>query len=70
MLVWCLDRLLRRDGRIAGHVGGAAGFGLCFLAVYLAGYANIDTKEGVEQWTKGIGKWAIFYTFVVLAAPT
>ena len=41
------------------------GFGLCFLAVYLAGYANIDTKEGVEQWTKGIAKWGVFFSFAV-----
>jgi hypothetical protein len=67
-LVWVLDRLLRRDTRMPSTAIVLAGFGLLFLAVYLAGHANIDTEEGVQQWTKGIGKWAIFYSFIVLAA--
>ena len=68
MIVWCLDRLLRRDGRMPGTSAVLLGFGLCFLTVYLAGYANIDTKEGVEQWTKGIAKWGVFFSFAVLAS--
>ncbi len=68
VVVWLLDRLLRRDPRLAGTSAVLAGFGLCFLAVYLAGYANIDTREGVEQWTKGIAKWGVFFTFAVLAS--
>ena len=68
VVVWLLDRLLRRDRRIPGTTAVLLGFGLCFVAVYLAGYANIDTREGVEQWTKGLAKWGVFFSFAIVAS--
>ena len=43
------------------------GFFAAFALVYLAGYWNIETKQGLTQFTKGMVKFAIHYAFVVAA---
>jgi len=43
------------------------GFFAAFALVYLAGYWNIETNQGLTQFTKGMVKFAIHYAFVVAA---
>ncbi len=42
-------------------------FFAAFALVYLAGFWNIETKQGLDQFTKGMVKFVIHYTFVVAA---
>jgi O-antigen ligase len=65
--LFALDRLLRRDARLAPAAIVALGFALMLAAVHLAGYLGLDTVQATEQWTKGILKWALFAAFLVLA---
>jgi O-antigen ligase len=43
------------------------GFFAAFALVYLAGFWNIDTKQGLTQFGKGMTKFVIHYAFVVAA---
>jgi O-antigen ligase len=43
------------------------GFFAAFALVYLAGYWNIETKQGLDQFVKGIVKFVIHWAFVVAA---
>jgi hypothetical protein len=43
------------------------GFFAAFALVYLAGFWNIDTQQGLTQFTKGMTKFVIHFAFVVAA---
>jgi O-antigen ligase len=43
------------------------GFFAAFALVYLAGFWNIDTKQGLTQFAKGMTKFVIHWAFVVAA---
>jgi hypothetical protein len=43
------------------------GFFAVFALVYLAGFWNIDTKQGLTQFTKGMAKFVIHWAFVIAA---
>jgi O-antigen ligase len=43
------------------------GFFALFALVYLAGFWNIETKQGLTQFTKGMVKFVIHWAFVVAA---
>jgi O-antigen ligase len=43
------------------------GFFAAFALVYLAGYWNIETKQGLTQFSKGMVKFVIHWAFVVAA---
>jgi O-antigen ligase len=59
------SRLARRDRRLPPAAVAAAGFGLVFLVVFLAGFGNMDTDAEVAQWTKGLTKWLIHFAFLL-----
>src|SRR2546430_8059535 len=40
-------------------------FFAAFLLVYLAGFFNLDTKQGVDQFTKGTVKFVLHFLFLV-----
>jgi O-antigen ligase len=42
------------------------GFGLAFLLVYLFGYFNLDTKQALDQWTKGLVKFFLHFGFLLV----
>jgi hypothetical protein len=42
------------------------GFGLAFFLVYLVGFFNLDTKQALDQWTKGLGKFFLHFGFLVV----
>ncbi len=65
LVMWTLERLARRDRRLARTSAVVTCFGLAFLLVYLVGYYAIDTGDGTGQFGKGIFKWAIHILFLV-----
>ena len=67
LVMWTLERLALRDRRLSRTSVVVVGFGLAFLLVYLLGYFAIHTADGVDQFGKGIFKWAIHILFLVAA---
>jgi O-antigen ligase len=65
LIMWALERLAARDRRLARTSAVVIGFALAFLLVYLLGYFSIHTKDGVDQFGKGIFKWAIHILFLI-----
>ena len=43
------------------------GFFAAFALVYLAGYWDIDTQQGLTQFVKGMTKFVIHFAFIVAA---
>ncbi len=43
------------------------GFFAAFALVYLAGFWNIDTQQGLTQFTKGMTKFVIHFAFLIAA---
>jgi O-antigen ligase len=56
-----------RKWRVPHTTAVVAVFGAAFLIIYLAGFFNLDTSDQLAQWTKGIIKWAIHFTFLAVA---
>jgi O-antigen ligase len=67
LVMWTLERLALRDRRLTRTSVAVVGFGLAFLLVYLLGYFAIHTADGVDQFGKGIFKWAIHILFLIAA---
>jgi O-antigen ligase len=67
LIMWTLERLALRDRRLARSSVVVVCFGLAFLLVYLLGYFSIDSADGVDQFGKGIFKWAIHVLFLIAA---
>jgi O-antigen ligase len=64
---WAVERLARHDRRLVRTSAIVLCFGLAFLLAFLLGYFSIDTKVGVDQFWKGVFKWAIHISFLVAA---
>ena len=43
------------------------GFFAAFLVVYLIGYFNLSDSDALQQWTKGLIKWLIHFSFLAAA---
>lgn len=65
--LFLLDRIVRRDTRLAPASSVVLGFVLLLLAVHFCGFLGLDTTQAVDQWTKGIVKWLIFALFLITA---
>jgi hypothetical protein len=52
-------------GRVPRSAGILALFLVGFLLVYLIGFYNLDTKEALDQFTKGIVKWLLHFLFLI-----
>jgi hypothetical protein len=59
------DRIRRRDVTMPHSAAVVAGFMLVFLAVYLCGYFDLQTKQALTFWIKGIGAWLAHALFLV-----
>jgi predicted PurR-regulated permease PerM len=42
-------------------------FGAAFVVVYLFGFYNLNTAAGLAQFSKGLAKFVIHFTFLALA---
>lgn len=60
---FALERLGTRPRRIPGTVAIVLLFAAAFLAVYLAGFYNLETEAAVAQWAKGLARFAITFGF-------
>jgi O-antigen ligase len=67
LVLWSLERLAWRDRRAPRAAVVVLAFAVAFLLVYLVGYFNLDTADGVAQFGKGMVKFAIHFLFVVAA---
>jgi uncharacterized membrane protein YjjP (DUF1212 family) len=43
------------------------GFFAAFLLVYLLGYFNLETKQALDQFTKGMVKYVLHFLFLIAA---
>jgi hypothetical protein len=59
--------LTTRSWRVPRTSGVVLAFLGLFLLVYLAGFFNLNTSDQLAQWTKGIIKWGIHFTFLAAA---
>jgi O-antigen ligase len=58
------DRWVERDTRLPRAALAALGFALAFALVYLIGFFNLDTRQALEQFTKGMVKFGIHFAFL------
>src|SRR3954447_6019734 len=54
-------------GRMPRTAGIVLGFLGAFLVVYLLGYFNIETQQGLDQFTKGMVKFVLHFLFLAAA---
>ena len=66
VVAFVIDRLRRRDLLFHPAAITLAGFMLAFGAVYLAGYFDLTDRAALSYWLKGIGTWAIHFTYLIL----
>jgi O-antigen ligase/polysaccharide polymerase Wzy-like membrane protein len=63
VLTFVAERLGQPPRRVPRTVAIVLLFGLTFLAVYLAGFFNIETEEAAAQFAKGLARFAITFSF-------
>jgi len=66
VVVFVVDRIRRRDLMLHPAAITLAGFMLAFLAVYLAGYFDLQDKAALAYWLKGLGSWGIHFLYLIL----
>ncbi len=59
-----VDRVAAGDWRVTRTALIASAFAGAFLAVYLIGFYNLDTTQGVAQFGKGLVKFALHFGFL------
>jgi O-antigen ligase/polysaccharide polymerase Wzy-like membrane protein len=57
-------RWLDGDGRVPRSAIAALLFALAFALVYLIGFFNLDTREALQQFAKGLVKFGIHFAFL------
>ena len=66
VVAFVIDRIHHRDLLLHPAAITLAGFMLAFAAVYLAGYFDLTDRAALTYWLKGIGTWAIHFTYLIL----
>lgn len=61
---FAIDRVAAGDWKLAHTAVVALAFGLAFLAVYLVGFFNLDTTQGIAQFGKGLFKFGLHFGFL------
>jgi hypothetical protein len=67
LVAWGFDRVARPELRVPRTVGFLLAFLLAFLIVYLTGFFNLETRQALDQFGKGITKWLVHFVFLVAA---
>ena len=62
--LFVVDRWVEHDTRLPRAALAAIGFALAFALVYLIGFFNLDTRQALEQFTKGMVKFGIHFAFL------
>jgi O-antigen ligase len=65
LVLYALDRIGRRDGRLPRTAAIVLVFAAAFLLVYLVGFFNLDTSQGTAQFGKGMFKFAVHFLFLL-----
>ena len=65
LVCFLAQEIARRDRRFVVTAGVIAFFGALFLAVYLAGYFDLESGQAVQQFWKGMIKWGIHILFLL-----
>jgi O-antigen ligase len=65
LVAWVGSRAGTGDRRIAWGAAVAGLFFVAFLAVYLAGFFNLETEQALAQWAKGMVKFLLHFLFLV-----
>jgi O-antigen ligase len=65
LVAWVGTRAGTGDRRLAWGAAAAGLFFLAFLAVYLAGFFNLETEQALAQWAKGMVKFLLHFLFLV-----
>ncbi|HZB23510.1 MAG TPA: O-antigen ligase family protein [Gaiellaceae bacterium] len=63
---FAVDRVASRDTRLARTALVVLAFAGAFLAVYLLGFWNLETVQGVNQFSKGLVKFVLHFGFLSL----
>src|SRR2546423_4633605 len=58
---------LASRGRSPRTTAIVVGFFVAFLAVYLLGFFNIQTRQALDQYTKGMVKFGLHFVFLACA---
>ena len=64
---YLLRRLAGHDPRLPRTAGIIVAFFAAFLLVYLVGFYNLETTQGLTQFGKGMGKFVLHFAFLVAA---
>jgi hypothetical protein len=65
VVAFIADRIRRRDALMHPAAITLAGFMLVFAAVYLAGYFDLQDKQALTYWLKGMGTWGIHFLYLI-----
>jgi O-Antigen ligase len=65
LLSFAIDRFAAHDARLARTSLLVGAFAVAFLAVYLVGFFNLDTTQGLAQFGKGLVKFLLHFGFLV-----
>jgi general stress protein CsbA len=65
VLTFVATRWLEHDGRLTRTALVSLAFALAFALVYLLGFFNLDTRQALEQFVKGLVKFGIHFAFLV-----
>jgi O-antigen ligase len=59
-----VDRIAADDWSVTRTAALALALAGAFLAVYLIGFSNLETSQGVAQWSKGLVKFVLHFGFL------
>ena len=62
---FAVDRVAAGDWRITHTAAVVAAVAAAFLVVYLVGFYNLETTQGIAQFGKGLVKFALHFGFLV-----
>ncbi|MGN6379447.1 MAG: O-antigen ligase family protein [Gaiellales bacterium] len=65
VIAFLVDRIRRRDFNLPAASVTLIGFMGTFLAVYLAGYYDLQNHAALTFWLKGVGSWAAHFAFLI-----
>ncbi|MEP6909349.1 MAG: O-antigen ligase family protein [Actinomycetota bacterium] len=64
LIAFVASRVRERDGHVPRATLAVLGFGTALLVVYLFGFFNLETKEALSLFEKGLTKFIIHFAFV------
>jgi O-Antigen ligase len=64
LVAFVAGRVSDRDGRVPRTTLAVLGFGLALLVVYLFGFFNVETKQALSLYGKGLTKFLIHFAFL------